>query len=91
MAEQRMHATVRGRVQGVGFRYSVLSEAKRIGVAGFVENRPDGAVYVEAEGSPEQLDRLEAFLREGPPAARVEAFDSERSAASGGFEGFSWR
>lgn len=86
-----MRATVRGRVQGVGFRYSVLSEAKRIGVAGFVENRPDGAVYVEAEGSPEQLDRLEAFLREGPPAARVEAFDSERSAASGGFGGFSWR
>jgi acylphosphatase len=91
MAEQWMRATVRGRVQGVGFRYSVLSEAKRIGVDGFVENRPDGAVYVEAEGSTEQLDRLEAFLRQGPPGARVEAFDSERSAAIEGFEGFSWR
>jgi acylphosphatase len=91
MAEQRLHATVRGLVQGVGFRYSVLSEAKHIGVAGFVENRSDGSVHVEAEGSPEQLDRLEAFLRQGPPGARVEDFDCERSGASGGFEGFSWR
>jgi acylphosphatase len=91
MSEERLHVTVRGLVQGVGFRYGVLSEAKRLGVSGFVQNRADGSVHVEAEGSPEQLDRLEAFLREGPPAARVEEFDSERSGATGGFEGFSWR
>jgi acylphosphatase len=91
MPQQRLHATARGLVQGVGFRYGVLSMAKRLGVSGFVENRADGSVHVEAEGSPEQLDRMEAFLREGPSGARVEEFDSERSGATGGFEGFSWR
>jgi acylphosphatase len=91
MTEQRLRARVQGLVQGVGFRYAVLSEAKSLGLSGFVENRPDGSVHVEAEGSPEQLDRLEAFLREGPGPARVHDLSAERLDASGEFDGFSWQ
>lgn len=91
MADERLRATVHGLVQGVGFRYAVLFEARSLGLAGFVENRPDGSVHVEAEGPPERLDRLEAFLRSGPRPARVEKVESERLEASGEFDGFSWR
>jgi acylphosphatase len=89
--QQRLRATVQGRVQGVGFRYAVLSEARGLGLTGFVENRPDGSVHVEAEGPPERLDRLEDFLRGGPRPARVDELASERLEASGEFDGFSWR
>jgi acylphosphatase len=91
MADERLRVTVQGRVQGVGFRYAVLSEAKTLGLSGFVENRPDGSVHVEAEGSPEKLDRLESFLSSGPRPARVEKLASERLRATGEFDGFSWR
>jgi acylphosphatase len=91
MADERLHATVQGLVQGVGFRYAVISQARSLGLKGFVENRPDGSVHVEAEGPPEQLDRLEAFLRGGPRPARVDQLRSERLDPSGEFDGFSWR
>ncbi len=91
MGDERLRATVQGLVQGVGFRYAVLREAQRLGLTGFVENRPDGSVYVEAEGPPEMLDRLEALLRGGPRLARVELLESERVGPTGKFDGFSWR
>jgi acylphosphatase len=87
---ERLRASVQGRVQGVGFRYAVLSEAKSLGLTGYVENLADGSVHVEAEGPPELLDRLEDFLRAGPRPARVEQLASERLGASGEFDGFSW-
>ncbi len=60
----RIH--VKGRVQGVGFRYNAMREAKRCGITGFVKNQYDGSVYIEAEGSQEQLlDYLE-WCRSGP-------------------------
>jgi acylphosphatase len=88
---QRLRASIHGRVQGVGFRYSVISAAQELGLNGFVENRVDGSVYVEAEGPPAMLDRMEAFLRRGPRLARVEELKSERLEATGEFDGFSWR
>jgi acylphosphatase len=88
---QRLQVTIHGLVQGVGFRYSVISAAQELGLTGFVWNRPDGSVYVEAEGSPAMLDRLEAYLRRGPRMARVEELESERVDATGEFDGFSWR
>jgi acylphosphatase len=91
MVDELLRATVHGLVQGVGFRYSVLSEAKRLGLTGFVQNRADGSVHVEAEGPPGQLDRLEAFLRGGPRYARVDELMTERLDPSGEFDGFSWR
>ena len=57
---------IKGRVQGVGFRWSALREAKLRGITGFVKNQYDGSVYIEAEGSQEQLlDYLE-WCRKGP-------------------------
>lgn len=56
---------VHGRVQGVGFRYSVLWEAEEIGLAGFARNEPDGSVTLHLEGLGYQTDRLLAWLRSG--------------------------
>jgi acylphosphatase len=63
---------VRGRVQGVGFRWFVEREAATLGVAGWVRNRADGSVEVLAQGTREQLFALGAKLHEGPRAARVD-------------------
>jgi len=70
---------VRGRVQGVGFRWFVEREAHVLGIAGWVRNNPDSSVEVLAQGSKEQLAGLRSRLREGPRAARVddvEEFDT---------------
>ena len=64
---------VRGRVQGVGFRWFTQRIGVRLGVAGHVRNLPDGGVEVHVRGSPEALQAFEAALRQGPPSSRVEA------------------
>ena len=66
---------VRGRVQGVGFRWFVEAEARMLGVNGWVRNNPDGTVEVLAAGSSEQLAGLHRRLRQGPRAARVDDVD----------------
>jgi acylphosphatase len=91
MADERLRARVQGAVQGVGFRYGVIQAAEKLGLKGFVENQPDGSVYVEAEGPSEKLDQLETFLRGGPRPARVEQIESERVEPTGEFGSFSWR
>jgi acylphosphatase len=63
---------VRGRVQGVGFRWFVDHEARQLGLAGWVRNNIDGSVEVLAMGSEEQLAALSGRLRQGPRAARVD-------------------
>ena len=63
---------VRGRVQGVGFRFFVEREARMLGVAGWVRNEPDGAVEVLATGTQAQHAALKAKLHQGPRAARVD-------------------
>ncbi len=66
-----IHAVVRGRVQGVGFRYSTESAARRFGLAGWVRNVADGSVEVWAQGDDAAVDALLAFLGEGPRHAGV--------------------
>src|ERR1700722_3320040 len=66
---------VRGRVQGVGFRWFVEREAHILGIAGWVRNNHDGSVEVLAQGMRDQLSGLHARLREGPRAARVDAVE----------------
>ncbi len=63
---------VRGRVQGVGFRWFVEREAAILGIAGWVRNNFDGTVEVLAMGTREQLVGLRSRLQEGPRAARVD-------------------
>jgi acylphosphatase len=71
----RLHAVVRGRVQGVGFRWFVRERASALGLAGWVRNREDGTVEVAAEGAPEAIDRLRELLARGPRGADVSAVD----------------
>jgi acylphosphatase len=66
---------VRGRVQGVGFRWFVEREAHMLGIAGWVRNNHDGSVEVLAQGTRDQLLGLHSRLRAGPRAARVDAVD----------------
>ena len=74
---------VRGRVQGVGYRYFVMREAGALGVSGFARNLPDGTVEVIAEGADEVLAQFEDRLREGPSFATVSALDRSAIAARG--------
>jgi acylphosphatase len=75
---------VRGRVQGVGFRWFVEREAHMLSIAGWVRNNHDGSVEVLAQGTRDQLAGLHSRLREGPRAARVDAVEvSDASAAQG--------
>jgi acylphosphatase len=75
---------VRGRVQGVGFRWFVEREAHMLGIAGWVRNNHDGSVEVLAQGTRDQLLGLHSRLREGPRAARVDSVDvSDTSPVSG--------
>lgn len=69
----RYSIRVTGRVQGVGFRYSALREAKSADITGYVRNLPDGSVEIEAEGSREQLETLVEWCRRGPGLSRVES------------------
>jgi acylphosphatase len=68
---RRIRAIVSGRVQGVSYRASTASEARRLGVTGWVRNRPGGTVELEAEGTPDQISALIAWCEHGPPAAKV--------------------
>jgi acylphosphatase len=71
----RLHVLVRGRVQGVGFRWHVREIARRLGLRGWVRNCPDGAVEIAAEGSDESIQRLQEELRKGPPGAVVSSVE----------------
>jgi acylphosphatase len=57
---------VRGFVQGVGFRWSTVREARSRHIAGRVKNLPDGSVFIEAEGSEDQLKAFVEWCKEGP-------------------------
>jgi len=67
----RAHVVVRGRVQGVWFRGAMQDEARRLGVSGWVRNRPDGSVEAELEGPREAVDGVIAWAHHGPSGARV--------------------
>jgi acylphosphatase len=68
---RRIRAIVSGRVQGVAFRASTVTEARRLGLVGWVKNRSDGSVELEAEGPDDMITALIRWCHEGPPAARV--------------------
>jgi acylphosphatase len=76
-------AQIEGRVQGVGFRYSAIHEAQRLGIKGWVRNVDDGNVEVWAEGPPEKLDRYGEWLYKGPPLSRVDAVKIETTEPQG--------
>jgi acylphosphatase len=79
---------VRGRVQGVGFRWFVEREAHILGIAGWVRNNHDGSVEVLAQGTRDQLSGLHSRLREGPRAARVDVVEVSEATPSNGLSSF---
>ena len=87
---QRRRLVVHGRVQGVNFRGSMLRQARRHGVAGWVCNRADGAVEAVFEGSTSAVDALVDFCESGPRGAGVERVEVSEERAEG-LEGFQVR
>jgi len=69
---RRVHVVVRGRVQGVAFRAHTADQARRVGVSGWVRNRPDGSVEAAFEGPRPAVEALLGFVRRGPHAAHVD-------------------
>jgi acylphosphatase len=70
-----MRLLVRGRVQGIGFRWFVRVQARRLQLAGWVANRPDGTVELAASGDQEKLDELRRQVTRGPDGADVTTLD----------------
>ena len=80
MEERRFR--VRGRVQGVGYRWWTRGQAQRLGIAGTVRNCPDGSVEVAARGSSDAIAKLRTALRRGPPGASVTSVEEQEGGAS---------
>jgi acylphosphatase len=87
----RLHASIEGRVQGVGYRAFVEQNAYALGLKGWVRNRWDGSVEVVVEGEQQVLEKLLAALYRGPRASNVASVQVEWLPATGEFSHFSVR
>ena len=87
-ATQARRFVVRGRVQGVGFRWFVEREAHLLALAGWVRNNADGSVEVLAQGTRDQLLGLRSRLRQGPRAARVDDVEESEVGPVAGLSSF---
>lgn len=72
MEIKHLNIKIFGQVQGVFFRASAREKATSLGINGFVQNQPDGSVYIEAEGEDDKLNRFLHWCHEGPSAAKVD-------------------
>ena len=82
---------ISGRVQGVGYRYALCAEAQANGISGWVRNCRDGTVEAVLQGNPEAVERILAWVKRGPPGARVTAVEVQDARGEfdrpyGGFE-----
>lgn len=87
----RLHAIIRGQVQGVFFRASALEKARSLGLVGWVRNRHDGSVECVAEGDRERLLALRAYCETGPSGAHVTRVDYLDEPETGEFTSFEFR
>ena len=85
------HLVIRGRVQGVGYRYAMTEVAETLGVTGWVRNRRDGTVEAVVQGKGEVVERLVAWCRRGPVGADVTALAAEPHIVDPALEGFAPR
>lgn len=85
---KRVHLIIEGRVQGVGYRVSLMQEGQRLGLVGWVRNLPDGNVEAVVEGASDQLEKLIAWCHKGPPMAYVTEVKTTFQEATGEFKGF---
>jgi acylphosphatase len=91
MEAKRVRARVRGRVQGVYYRASTRERAQQLAVTGWVRNRADGTVELEAQGPAAAVDALLAWCGDGPPAARVAGVEAGEIEPIDGERGFAIR
>ena len=75
--KERLNIQVFGKVQGVWYRASTRNKALELGICGTVRNLPDGSVFIEAEGSAEQLQSFLEWCQDGPPHARVDRLEKK--------------
>ncbi|MDM7953586.1 MAG: acylphosphatase [Cyanobium sp. CZS 25K] len=80
---ERWRMTVRGLVQGVGYRVGCRQKATELGLSGWVRNRSDGSVELEAEGLPDRLVELRLWCEKGPQGAQVRSVTSAQVAVAG--------
>ncbi|MCB1155966.1 MAG: acylphosphatase [Leptospiraceae bacterium] len=88
---KRAKIIAKGKVQGVGFRFFVMDNAKKLGLCGYTRNLPDGTVETVVEGKDAQLDRLIEKIKEGPIAARVSSVEVKMGEAFGDYKEFEIR
>ena len=88
---ERLDIRIRGRVQGVAFRWHARTVSRGLGVTGWVRNEPDGSVWIVAEGDRDALEALAGWAERGPDHARVERREIVWGEATGGFTGFEIR
>jgi|FaiFalFF_MnMetaG_3_1042247.scaffolds.fasta_scaffold02768_5 acylphosphatase len=88
---RRLYARVQGRVQGVGYRAFAQSEARRLGLCGYVRNCEDGTVEVVAEGEEGALQEFLNALQRGPVGAWVQRVDADYAEATGEWDNFTIR
>jgi acylphosphatase len=89
--KERAHLFISGKVQGVSYRASTQDQARRLGVAGWVRNLPDGRVEAVLQGPRGKVDELIRWCRQGPPAAKVEKVDVAWEPAGEDLQGFDVR
>ena len=85
---KHVNIKIHGEVQGVGFRDATYWKARKLYVAGFVMNEPDGSVYIEAEGDEKAIEEFLAWCEKGPLPAKVKKIETEWKEAGGKFTGF---
>ncbi|HON87952.1 MAG TPA: acylphosphatase [Spirochaetia bacterium] len=88
MGNKAILAIIRGRVQGVGFRYEARNFAKSLGLTGWIYNLPDGGVETYAEGPASAVDRYLQWLHQGPPGAHVTSVDVTEKQYTGSYASF---
>jgi len=91
MADVRAHLIIRGLVQGVGYRFSAIHQARRLGITGWARNTYDGSVETVLEGDDAAVKQMIDWCREGPSSAVVNDVDAEWETYTGEFENFDIR
>jgi acylphosphatase len=86
--KKAIQAIIKGRVQGVGFRWFAMQNARKYDVTGYVKNLVSGDVEILAEGEEEQLEEFISLMEKGPPFSNVVDVNTQRKEVSGKYSEF---
>jgi len=88
---QRIHIWVKGVVQGVGFRFFTVRQARELGISGWVKNTPDGGVEIVVEGEEWKLEEFARSVKVGPSHSTVTGIEVKEEKYQNEFKGFEVR